>query len=90
MKKNEKSDEKLLKEGIAGIQCARDVGLPYMCYSSEYRERKKLESLGVGLNITFSGWIRVQQAIDNLEEARAKIVHVIKFDLKKESQEDKD
>lgn len=51
MKKNEKSDEKLLKEGIAGIK----------------RAREKLESLGVGLNITFSGWIRVQQAIDNLE-----------------------
>lgn len=74
VKKNEKSDEKLLKEGIAGIK----------------RAREKLESLGVGLNITFSGWIRVQQAIDNLEEARAKIVHVIKFDLKKKSQEDKD
>lgn len=74
MKKNEKSDEKLLKEGIAGIQCARE----------------KLESLGVGLNITFSGWIRVQQAIDNLEEARAKIVHVIKFDLKQKSQDDKE
>lgn len=74
MKKNEKSDEKLLKEGIAGIQCARE----------------KLESLGVGLNITFSGWVCVQQAIDGLEEARAKIVHVIKFDLKKKSQEDKE
>lgn len=74
MKKNEKSDEKLLKEGPAEIK----------------RAREKLESLGVGLNITFSGWVRVQQAIDNLEEARAKIVHVIKFDLKKKSQDDKD
>lgn len=73
MKKNETCDEKLLKEGLAEIK----------------RAREKLESLGVGLNITFSGWIRVQQAIDNLEEARAKIVHVIKFDLKKKSQEDK-
>ena len=74
MKKNEKSDEKLLKEGLAEIK----------------RAREKLESLGVGLNITFSGWIRVQQAIDNLEEARAKIVHVIKFDLKQKSQDDKE
>lgn len=74
MKKNETCDEKLLKEGLAEIK----------------RAREKLESLGIGLNITFSGWIRVQQAIDNLEEARAKIVHVIKFDLKKESQDDKD
>lgn len=73
MKQNETCDEKLLKEGLAEIK----------------RARKKLESLGIGLNITFSGWIRVQQAIDNLEEARAKIVHVIKFDLKKKSQEDK-
>ena len=73
MKKNETCAEKLLKEGLAEIK----------------RAREKLESLGVGLNITFSGWIRVQQAIDNLEEARAKIVHVIKFDLKKKSQEDK-
>lgn len=73
MKKNETCDEKLLKEGLAEIK----------------RAREKLESLGIGLNITFSGWIRVQQAIDNLEEARAKIVHVIKFDLKKKSQEDK-
>ena len=74
MKKNEKSDEKLLKEGLAEIK----------------RAREKLESLGIGLNITFSGWVRVQQAIDNLEEARAKIVHVIKFDLKKKSQDDKE
>ena len=74
MKKNETCDEKLLKEGLAEIK----------------RAREKLESLGIGLNITFSGWIRVQQAIDNLEEARAKIVHVIKFDLKKKSQDDKD
>lgn len=74
MKKNEKCDEKLLKEGLAEIK----------------RAREKLESLGVGLNITFSGWVRVQQAIDNLEEARAKIVHVIKFDLKKKSQDDKE
>lgn len=73
MKKNETCDEKLLKEGLAEIK----------------RAREKLESLGIGLNITFSGWIRVQQAIDNLEEARAKIVHVIKFDLKKKSQDDK-
>lgn len=74
MKKNETCDEKLLKEGLAEIK----------------RAREKLESLGIGLNITFSGWIRVQQAIDNLEEARAKIVHVIKFDLKKKSQDDKE
>ena len=74
MKKNETCDEKLLKEGLAEIK----------------RAREKLESLGIGLNITFSGWIRVQQAIDNLGEARAKIVHVIKFDLKKKSQDDKE
>ena len=74
MKKNETCDEKLLKEGLAEIK----------------RAREKLESLAIGLNITFSGWIRVQQAIDNLEEARAKIVHVIKFDLKKKSQDDKE
>lgn len=73
MKKNETCDEKLLKEGLAEIK----------------RAREKLESLGIGLNITFSGWVRVQQAIDNLEEARAKIAHVVKFDLKKKSQDDK-
>lgn len=74
MKKNETCDEKLLKEGLAEIK----------------RARERLERLEIGLNITFSGWIRVQQAIDNLEEARAKIVHVIKFDLKKKSQDDKE
>lgn len=74
MKKNETCDEKLLKEGLAEIK----------------RAREKLESLGIGLDITFSGWACVQQAIDNLEEARAKIVHVIKFDLKKKSQDDKE
>lgn len=71
MKKNEKSDEKLLEEGRAGIK----------------RAREKLESLVIGLNITFSGWVCVQQAIDGLEEAREKIGSVIKSDLKKGSQE---
>lgn len=74
MKKNEKSDEKLLKEGRAGIK----------------RAREKLNRLEVGLNITFSGWPRVQRAIADLEEARAKIGRVIKSDLKKESQDDKE
>lgn len=71
MKKNEKSDEKLLKEGLEEIK----------------RAREKLESLVIGLNITFSGWVCVQQAIDGLEEARGKIGSVIKSDLKKGSQE---
>ena len=74
MKKNEKSDEKLLKEGRAGIK----------------RAREKLNRLEVGLNITFSGWLRVQRAIADLEEARAKMGRVIKSDLKKESQDDKE
>lgn len=74
MKKNETCDEKQLKEGIAEIK----------------RAREKLESLVIGLNIAFSGWVCVQQAIGDLEEARGKIGRVIKPDLKKESQEDKE
>lgn len=74
MKKNEKSDEKLLKEGLAEIK----------------RAREKLNRLEVGLNITFSGWLRVQRAIADLEEAREKIGRVIKSDLKKDSREGKD
>ncbi len=74
MKKKEKSDEKLLKEGSAGIK----------------RARERLERLEIGLNITFSGWLRVQRAINDLEEAGEKIGRVIKSDLKKESQDDKE